>query len=149
MRSYPTGVTIVAGRDAHGEPYGLTVSSFTSVSLEPPLVLVCIGHSSTWHDRFVAAPGFTVNFLAAGQDALAGRFATDPSEGRFEEVEWAPGPRSGCPIIEGALACLECEAHEVLPAGDHSILIGRVVGAATSDRGALVFHRGRLTSSTS
>jgi flavin reductase (DIM6/NTAB) family NADH-FMN oxidoreductase RutF len=146
MGSYPTGVTIVAACDADGDPYGLTVNSFTSVSLDPPLVLVCIGLSSTSHDRFLAASGFCVNILAADQGGLAGRFAKEPSEGRFDEVTWAPG-ESGSPIIEGSLAWLDCVVHEVFRGGDHSILVGRVVASGLMDGDALIFHRGRLTSS--
>jgi len=146
MGSYPTGVTIVAACDADGDPYGLTVNSFTSVSLEPPLVLVCIGQSSTSHDRLLASSGFCVNILAADQGVLAARFAQEPSTGRFDRVTWARGD-SGHPIISGSLAWLDCVVHEVLRGGDHSILVGRVVASALNDGEALIFHRGRLTSS--
>ena len=147
MGSYPTGVTIVAARDDRGEPYGLTVNSFTSVSLEPPLVLVCIGHSSTSHDRLVATDGFAINVLSAGQDDVASRFAREPSLGRFDEVEWRPGASGGSPLLDGVVAWLECERFDVLSGGDHSILVGRVREAAVFDREALIFHRGRLLSS--
>lgn len=143
MSAYPTGVTIVAGRDADGSPYGLTVNSFTSVSLDPPLILVCIDHTSSSHARLVAAPAFTVNVLAAGQRDVAYRFASEPSEGRFDELEWTPA-ESGAPIIEGSAAWIECSAHEVVRGGDHSIVVGRVERSAVTDRPALVFHRGRL-----
>ena len=146
MGSYPTGVTIVAACDADGDPYGLTVNSFTSVSLDPPLVLVCIGHSSTSHDRLLASSGFCVNVLAADQSVLAARFAREPSQGRFDGVTWAPGD-SGHPIISGSLAWLDCVVHEVLRGGDHSILVGRVVASALNDGEPLIFHRGRLISS--
>lgn len=143
MRAYPTGVTIVAARDADGSPYGLTVNSFTSVSLDPPLILVCIGHASTWHARLVSAAAFTVNVLASDQGSLARRFANEPSEGRFDDIEWTPAS-SGAPIIGGAAAWLECSAHEVVRGGDHSIVVGRVEQSSVTDRPALVFHRGRL-----
>jgi len=146
MAAYPTGVTIVAACDEHGTPYGLTVNSFTSVSLDPPLVLVCIGHSSSSHDRLVEADGFTVSVLAHDQGGLAMRFASEPSEGRFDEVEWAESP-SGDPVLRDAVAWLDCELAEVLRGGDHSILLGRVTSAGSTDRAALVFHRGRLSSS--
>jgi flavin reductase (DIM6/NTAB) family NADH-FMN oxidoreductase RutF len=144
MGSYPTGVTIVAGRDADG-PFGLTVNSFTSVSLDPPLVLVCIGHSSSSHDRLLAGQGFTVNVLAGDQGEVAGRFAREPSDGRFDGVEWASGD-SGAPILHGSVAWLDCELHEVLEGGDHSIVVGRVHRSWVGDRPALLFHRGRLSS---
>jgi len=145
MGSYPTGVTIVAARDEQGTPFGLTVNSFTSVSLDPPLVLVCVGHKSSSHDRLVEGGHFSVNILAPDQDVIAGRFASEPSAGRFDEVAWATGP-DGCPLIEGTVALLECAVEEVLRGGDHSILVGRVKHSWLSDRPALIFHRGRFSS---
>lgn len=145
MSAYPTGVTVVASRDADGSPYGLTVNSFTSVSLDPPLVLVCIGHTSASHARLVTAAAFTVNVLAAHQGEIARRFAAEPSEGRFDELAWSPAA-SGEPIIEGVAAWLECSAYDVLEGGDHSIVLGRVERSAVTDRPALLFHRGRLGS---
>lgn len=145
MSAYPTGVTIVAACDAAGAPYGLTVNSFASVSLDPPLVLVCIGHSSMSHDPLVAAPSFSVNVLSADQGEVAGRFARAPSEGRFDDVTWVPGD-SGSPLLPGAVAWLDCSVHEVLHGGDHSILVGRVERSRVVDRPALVFHRGRMSS---
>lgn len=143
MSAYPTGVTVVASRDADGSPYGLTVNSFTSVSIDPPLVLVCIGHTSTSHARLVATPAFAVNVLAAEQEEVATRFASEPSEGRFDDLPWTPS-ESGAPLIRGAAAWLECSTYEVLRGGDHSIVIGKVERSAVSDRPALLFHRGRL-----
>lgn len=144
MATVPTGVTIVAAREASGAPIGLTVNSFTSVSLEPPLVLVCIGHDSTSHDRLVAAGSFAVNILAADQAEIAMRFATSPSEGRFDDGRWGATP-SGDPALEGAVGWLDCALDRVLTAGDHSILVGRVRSARTSGAAALVFHRGRMS----
>ena len=145
MGAYPTGVTIVAGCAEDGAPFGLTVNSFTSVSLDPPLILVCIGHSSSSHDRLVGGSSFAVNVLSGEQGAVAGRFAREPSEGRFDDLAWAPG-RTGSPILENAAAWLDCSVYQVLEGGDHSIVVGRVEGASVSDRPALLFHRGRLSS---
>lgn len=147
MSSYPTGVTIVAAREPEGDPFGLTVNSFTSLSLEPSLVLVCIGHGATSHDRLIASSVFSVNLLSGEQGAIATRFAADPSEGRFDDVTWEPGAL-GAPLIAGAMAWLECSRYAVLDGGDHSILIGRVEHARMTDREALVYHRGRLSSSS-
>lgn len=143
MSVYPTGVTVVAASDPDGSPYGLTVNSFTSLSLEPPLVLVCIGRTSTSHARLVAAPSFTVNVLAADQEEVASRFSRDPSEGRFDEIEWGRAD-SGSPVLAGVAAWLDCSVHEILAGGDHSIVVGRVHRSAVFDRPALLFHRGRL-----
>jgi len=145
MACHPTGVTVVAACDQAGEPYGLTVNSFTSVSLDPPLVLVCIGHESSSHDRLVGASGFAVNVLSAGQGAVAARFASEPSAGRFDDLDWAPSP-SGDPVLAETVAWLDCTLDEVLTAGDHSILLGRVESSGLSDQPALVFHRGRMVS---
>lgn len=145
MRSYPTGVTIVAACDAGGVPFGLTVNSFASVSLDPPLVLVCIGRSSSCHDRLVSAPRFAVTILSSQQEPLASRFANDPSEGRFDGVEWTLSA-GGVPIIDGAVARLECSRHEVVAAGDHSILVGRVERSVVNVGTALLFHDGRMGS---
>jgi len=145
MACLPTGVTVVAACDTDGEPYGLTVSSFTSVSLEPPLVLVCIGHRSSSHDRLVGGDSFSINLLSAEQEAVALRFAREPSQGRFDDVDWAPSP-SGAPILAGTTAWIDCCLGEVLTAGDHSILLGRVESSGLTDRPALVFHRGRMGS---
>jgi flavin reductase (DIM6/NTAB) family NADH-FMN oxidoreductase RutF len=144
MGAYPTGVTIVAAVDDDGSPFGLTVNSFTSLSLDPPLVLICVGRSSTWHDRLVDGRGFAVNILAAGQEEVASRFAVEPSEGRFEGVAWRAGS-SGAPVLSDAAATVECTVHRVLEGGDHTILVGRVASLHVTDRPALVFHRGRFS----
>jgi flavin reductase (DIM6/NTAB) family NADH-FMN oxidoreductase RutF len=145
MGAYPTGVTIVAARGEGGEPFGLTVNSFTSVSLDPPLVLFCISHTSTSHDRLLAVEAFGVSLLSGDQDAIARRFAEEPSDGRFDGVAWTSAA-SGAPLLEGALAWLECRRQNVFDGGDHSIVLGHVVEASGSDRPALLFYRGRLTS---
>jgi flavin reductase (DIM6/NTAB) family NADH-FMN oxidoreductase RutF len=145
MACFPTGVTVVATRNEDGEPIGLTVNSFTSVSLEPPLVLVCIDHGSSSHDPILQAESFTVSVLSAGQREVAQRFATRPSGGRFDEVRWSSAP-SGHPVIEGATAWLDCTIQEVVSAGDHSILLGRADACAWRDAPALVYHRGVMSS---
>jgi flavin reductase (DIM6/NTAB) family NADH-FMN oxidoreductase RutF len=145
MRRFPTGVTVVAVADGAGEPWGLTVSSFTSVSLDPPLVLVCIDRTSNTHDRIVEAPGFGISVLAAGQAAVATRFAVDPPEGRFDQIDWEAGP-VGYPVIEGAAAWLQCDLHDVLPGGDHSIILGRVSATGVSREPPMVYHEGAFGS---
>jgi flavin reductase (DIM6/NTAB) family NADH-FMN oxidoreductase RutF len=145
MACFPTGVTVVAARGASGEPIGLTVNSFTSVSLEPPLVLICIARGSSSHDPIIASQGFTVSVLSAGQADVAQRFATRPSEGRFDDVALGAAP-SGHPIIGGAAAWLDCTIDEVIVAGDHSILLGRTRACGAGDEPALVFHRGEMGS---
>jgi flavin reductase (DIM6/NTAB) family NADH-FMN oxidoreductase RutF len=145
MRRFPTGVTIVAVADHAGEPWGLTVSSFTSVSLDPPLVLVCIDRSSDTHDKLLDAEGFGVSVLSAAQAGVASRFAVDPSRGRFDDVAWRRGP-DGHPVLEGASAWLECSIHEVLGGGDHSIILGRVKSSGVSAEPSMVYHEGAFGS---
>ncbi len=145
MASFPTGVTVVAARSNGGEPIGLTVNSFTSVSLEPPLVLVCIGHGSNSHDAIIEAGGFAISVLSAAQEAVAIRFAKRPSESRFDDVDWGEAP-SGHPVINGASAWLDCTIHEVIEAGDHSILLGLTHACGGGSDPALVFHQGVMTS---
>lgn len=141
LGTYPTGVTVVATRDGGGAPVGLTVNSFSSVSLDPPLVLVCIDRGSSSHDRLVGSATFAVSILASDQGSIAWRFASGPSDVRFLEVEWHEGP-SGDPLVAGAAAWLACDLAAVHEGGDHSILVGRVRELGLGDSDALVFYRG-------
>jgi flavin reductase (DIM6/NTAB) family NADH-FMN oxidoreductase RutF len=141
LGAFPTGVTIVATRWAEGSPCGLTVSSFTSVSLDPPLVLVCIDHASNTHDRLLESGSFAVSVLALHQADLAARFALEPGETRFENLPWSEGP-TGDPVVDEAAAWLACTLHAVHPGGDHSILVGRVEDLGLGDDEALAFYRG-------
>lgn len=145
MSRFPTGVTIVATNDPDGAPIGLTVNAFTSVSLEPPLVLVCIGHTSSSHGRLIEGEGFSVNVLSVSQSAIAVRFASEPSGGRFDEVSWRAGP-SGHPLISGAASWMECTLEEVLPGGDHSILVGRAEAFGVGHDPPMVFCEGAFGS---
>lgn len=142
MSHFPTGVTVVAARDGDGEPYGLTVNSFTSVSLDPPLILVCIDHDSSSHDRLLEARTFTVSVLAADQAHIAARFSSTPSAERFRDLVWKGGP-TGDPVVEGAAACLACSLRETHTAGDHTIVVGHVEAMDARDVDALVFYRRR------
>lgn len=145
MGRFPTGVTVVAALDPAGAALGLTVNAFTSVSLDPPLVLVCIDRRASSHDPLMSASHFTVNILGADQADVATRFASEPSQGRFDDVAWRPG-RTGAPLLEGVTAWLECSRYQVLDGGDHSILVGRVEGVGDQPGPSLVFHRGSFES---
>ena len=145
MGRFPTGVTVVAAVRETGTPFGLTVNSFTSVSLDPPLVLVCVNRGAASHDGLLAAPSFCVSVLAEEQVALASRFASDPSETRFDDVAWEPCPQ-GAPRVLGAVAWLECTRHEAYTVGDHTIMVGRVASLGEGEGASLVFHRGTFGS---
>lgn len=138
---FPTGVTVVTARNGDGRPCGMTVNSFTSVSLDPPLVLVCIDRAATCHGPMIEAGTFAVSVLTEEQSDLAARFAVVPSESRFQEVDWRESP-TGDPVLEGCAAWLSCTLEASYPAGDHSILVGRVEELGLGDRDALVFYRG-------
>jgi flavin reductase (DIM6/NTAB) family NADH-FMN oxidoreductase RutF len=122
---FATGVTIATVLDASGVPHGLTVNSFTSVSLAPPLVLICIDYSSNVLPLFRGARHYGINVLAADQQELSTRFATRGQD-RFDGVDWTPG-RTGVPLIPGVLAQIECAVRNVIEAGDHAVFLAEVV----------------------
>ncbi len=135
-----TGVAVVAARRADGQPCGLTVNAFTSLSLGPPLVLVCIERSADSHDCIRDAGAFSVNVLAAADRALARRFATSGGS-KFDGLDLGRGS-SGAPILKRALAWVDCRLHAQHAGGDHSIFVGEVLDGGVSDGDPLVFHRG-------
>jgi flavin reductase (DIM6/NTAB) family NADH-FMN oxidoreductase RutF len=142
---FPTGVAVVtAAMDTEASHIGITVNSFTSVSLDPPLVLWCIDRRSRRHDPFVAAPGFTVSILSAGHRAVSARLAGagEHSLEGLALLETELGP----PALADCLAVFECLRHSVVDGGDHSVLIGRVLRFHRPEAGApLVFFRGRYS----
>lgn len=141
LSRFLSGVTVVTIHDAEGEPHGMTVSSFCSVSLEPPLILVCIEHAASLHDSLTAAATFAVNVLASDQEALSRRFADTGIAARFEGVAWSPS--SAGPLLAGAHATLECRTVARHAGGDHTIIVGEVVGGTTADKGTpLLYYRG-------
>ena len=146
---FVTGVTVVTTRAADGTPYGFTANSFTSVSLDPPLVLVCVGQAVRGVETFRACERFAINILSDSQQEVSRTFANG-SPSRFSATGWRDG-RHGQPIMEGGVAWLECEAYRRLEAGDHMILVGRVLAHECSASRPLVYYRGgysRLASET-
>jgi flavin reductase (DIM6/NTAB) family NADH-FMN oxidoreductase RutF len=145
MRIYPQGVTVVAWRDRDGLK-GLTVSAFTSVSVDPPLVLISISKGSAIHDAFVRAKRFAVNFLSCSQESIADRFAGKLGvKERFDGVEFTEGV-TGSPVINGVRAVIECTTWKVYDGGDHSIQVGEVVRARKlSDIAPLVYYDQQYT----
>jgi flavin reductase (DIM6/NTAB) family NADH-FMN oxidoreductase RutF len=139
---WATGVTIVTTR-AGDRIHGMTVSAFTEVSLEPPLVLVCIEKTSNTQPVIAEGGVFAVNILARGQEPLAQLFASDETEGRrFSDLEYETGA-TGAPLLAGSVANLDCRLEAAHEAGDHIIYIGEVVGLHISDDDPLLFyHRG-------
>lgn len=139
---FATGVTVVTCLRPDGGPAGLTVNSFTSVSLEPPLLLVCLHKKAASSPALVSASHFAVNVLQTGQQPASIRFSAR-DEDRFGATAWACG-EAGAPILTESLGVFECERYAVHDGGDHHILIGEVV-KASFDAGLdpLLFFRGR------
>ena len=138
MSHFASGVTIVTA-EHDGKQYGLTVASFASLSLNPPLVLVCVEKSVKSHDAIAAARAFGVSILEEGQADISGRFASRVDD-KFTGVDVRRGS-IGVPLIEGAICTLECRLTQQLPGGDHSIFVGEVVDAQTSEGKPLVYYR--------
>ena len=144
LGTFATGVTVVTTIDDGGTPRGFTANSFTSVSLEPPLILVCLAKTAASCSVFRAAESYAVNILSEDQKAVSATFSS-PSADRFAQVDWA-AHSTGCPIIAGVVAWLDCRMHEVIDAGDHYILIGRVVDYDYAASSPLGFCRGAYVS---
>ena len=139
---FATGVTIVTTKAPDGKPIGLTANSFTSVSLDPPLLLVCIARSAGSAPVLESAATFGVNVLQIGQQMVSNRFA-GKGEDRFADQKWHWG-ETGAPVLEGSLSSFECARHEVLDGGDHFILVGRVIKATFEPRrDPLLYFRGK------
>ena len=138
--SFATGVTVVATRQSDGTPRGFTANSFTSVSLDPPLLLVCIGKAAHSCEAFVEAEHFTVNILADHQKEVSGLFASQSAD-KFDRAEWRVDAQN-MPLIEGALANFSCAQHRLVDAGDHLILIGRVMDFEISNGSPLGYFKG-------
>jgi flavin reductase (DIM6/NTAB) family NADH-FMN oxidoreductase RutF len=134
---FPTGVTIVTVLDNEGLPHGMTASSFTSVSLDPPLVLVCVDHRANILQHFRGSDHIGINVLSEEQEDLSICFARRGQD-RFEGVEWYVG-ETGVPLIPGVLGSFECALHKIVEAGDHDILIGEVLTADHRDGSPLVY----------
>ena len=144
MGHFATGVTVVSSRASDGEPVGLTVNAFTSVSLDPPLVLVCLHKNADGHDPILEAGHFGVSFLAEPQGEVALTFSQADPDDRFPGLQVKDGSL-GSPLVEGALAWMECRVVDVHPGGDHSIVVGRVESCDAKDGDPLIFFRGNLS----
>ena len=140
LGSFLTGVTVVATIQADGTPRGFTANSFTSVSLDPPLVLVCIGKTASSYAAFRAADHFSVNVLAEHQADLSSLFASKSAD-KFARAAWRPGPL-GSPLLDDVAAWFDCRRHDLIDAGDHVILVGRVAGFAERPANPLGYCRG-------
>jgi flavin reductase (DIM6/NTAB) family NADH-FMN oxidoreductase RutF len=138
---FATGVAVAGVLDGEGAPHGLTVSSVASVSLDPPLILICIAHTAASIAFFRAARHFGLSMLAENQRDLSERFARKDHD-RFDGLDWLPG-ETGVPLVDGALAHIECAVRRRVTAGDHDIFIGEAVGARVRTGDPLVHYASR------
>ena len=147
MGHFATGVTVVTSIADDGEPVGTTASAVTSLSLDPPLVLVCFDRASLTLQAIRSHGAFVVNVLAAPQKQLSANFARRGLSAAWDGVRHRPGP-TGSPRLHGVLAALECTVENRLPGGDHEIVIGRVRDIETGDESAapLLYFRGSYLS---
>ena len=138
LSHFPSGVTIVATRDGE-RLFGMTVASFSSLSLDPPLILVCLEKNVTTHDAIRRSGHFAVSVLTTDQQLLSSRFASK-IENRFDGVETIDGAL-GDPLIVDAVMNLQCRLYDTLPGGDHSIFIGEVVETRVAEKPPLIYFQ--------
>ena len=141
MGSFAAGVTVVTTLDGDGTPHALTATAFSSLSAEPPLCLVCVDKQSRAHGPLTVGGKFAVNMLSEGQRDMSGHFASK-AEDKFEGIEWTAGEATGCPLLPGVLATVECEIVDILAGGDHDIFIGRMLGVEVHEGRPLLYWRG-------
>lgn len=139
MATFPSGVTIMTTADRAGRPWGFTASSFCSLSLDPPLVLVCLAKSATCHPAFQQSDEWSIQIVAARHRTLATRFATRGGD-KFAGGEFAPDDR-GVPVLPDAPVSLTCSAHARYDGGDHSILVAQVHDVALRDGHPMLYFR--------
>jgi len=137
---FATGVAVVSTSKGDGTPCGLTINSFSSVSLEPPLVLWSLTNTSPNLDAFLSASHFAINILSHDQRRICDRFAARNSD-KFAGVDWFRGP-AGLPVIRDTIATFECRRTDTVTAGDHTVFFGHVEDCVQSDREPLVFFAG-------
>ena len=146
LGTFATGVTVVTVGGP--TPHGMTANSFASVSLDPPLVLVCVDRAAVMHNVLLPTEHFGVSVLGGDQEKVARHFATKwrgLGAPEFETVDWLPGPVTRVPLISGAIAYFECELWRGYDGGDHTIFLGRVLSLRRQDGdGALLFFGGQF-----
>jgi flavin reductase ActVB len=138
---FASGVTVITTWDADGRPTGFTANAFTSVSLSPPLILVCVDHKAQSYPALQSSGGFAVNILAVGQEAISKRFAVTGGD-KFDGLVWSTGP-GGLPLLSGTLAAMECQTVQAYPGGDHTIFVGQVETVHVQTAEPLLYYQGK------
>lgn len=141
---WSTGVAIIATVTRSGGPCGLTANAIAAVSLVPPLVLACVERRADTHDALRRAGAFSINILATGSEDVARRFAGDHAEAKFEGITYHM-EASGAPVLDEALAWVDCRVHAEYDGGDHTIFVGEVLAAGARAGEPLLYHRRRYT----
>jgi flavin reductase (DIM6/NTAB) family NADH-FMN oxidoreductase RutF len=141
---WSTGVAIVATLTRSGRPCGLTANAIAAVSLSPPLVLACVERGADSHDALRAAGIFSINVLGDASESVARRFAGEDGTSKFEGVPYH-AESSGVPVLDEALAWVDCRVHAEYDGGDHTIFVGEVLAAGARHGEPLLYHRGRYS----
>ncbi len=141
MGHFATGVTVITTKDSAGKAFGLTVNSFTSLSLNPPLVIVCVDKTVDCYSCFDETKVFTVNVLSEDQEELSRRFSTKGLE-KFEGIQWRMG-ENGAPLLEGVIGTIECKVTHSYEGGDHTIFLGEILSATAKEDRPLLFFKGK------
>ena len=145
LSRFASGITIMSTLQG-GVAHAMTASAFTSVSLDPPLVLVCVDKGVRMHEAVLSRGDWAVSVLAAGDQAVAERFARSGRDlySQFDGIPTVPGPKTGCPLVTGAPAWLECRTWATYEGGDHTIVVGEVLSlGAADDPSALIYYAGQ------
>src|SRR3989442_8954713 len=138
---FVTGVTVITTKDITGAPFGLTANAFTSLSLNPPLVLICVDKAAQCYSCFVESNVFTVNFLREDQEGISRRFATKGVD-KFAGLSWHEGAY-GAAILDDAIGYLECKIVQSYEGGDHTIIVGEVLNGLAGGGRPLLFFKGK------
>lgn len=137
---FASSVTVVTSKCEDSQMRGITVSAFSSLSLEPPLIIICIDKRASLHEHLAEGRYFAVNILAEDQELISRRFASKEAD-RFEGVGFAEG-LTGAPVLDGVLAAIECRVTQAYPGGDHTIFVGEVEATRVSEGKPLAYFRG-------
>lgn len=148
MSKFGAGVTVVTTVDGEGKLWGLTATAFSSVSMNPPLCLVCVDKKAGSHGALTQSRKFAVNVLNDKQEDISNTFASR-SDDKFADVKWEKGPSTGSPVFPEALGWMDCEVRDIVAAGDHDIFVGELMAAQVSEGNPLLYFGGAYGDITS
>jgi flavin reductase (DIM6/NTAB) family NADH-FMN oxidoreductase RutF len=140
LSNFASGVTIVTTITGEGKSFGVTISSFTSLSLEPPLILFCLGKKSSVYKHFIETSHFAVSILTDTQQDISKRFALRDHQAIWDGIEYFHGEQTNCPVIKNSAAYLECENYGHFDGGDHTIFIGKVLNASYNENSSPLIY---------